>query len=171
MIPLPEDHFPSHTGSVAGSGSEKTPRLIRKAVEADLPEVLRLDREAFPEGPYPYFVLRQFLDALGDHMLVVDGGDGLRGYVLATPPHHARSWILSLIVGHELRGNGVGRELMTEMLRQLRAEGAAEILLTVDPANESAVMLYHHLGFAPWGLPREDYLGPGEARLRMRLAC
>ncbi|MGW0764354.1 N-acetyltransferase family protein [Streptomyces sp. NPDC002671] len=152
MIPLPGD------------------QRIRKIVESDLPEVLRLDQEAFPEGPYPYFALRQFHDALGDHLLVVDGGDGLRGYVLATPPHRARSWILSLIVGHELRRNGVGRALMTEMLQQLRKEGASEVLLTVDPANESAVTLYRHLGFAPWGLPQEDYFGPGEPRLRMRLA-
>ncbi|MFJ3641799.1 GNAT family N-acetyltransferase [Streptomyces sp. NPDC090108] len=170
MIPLPEEHVPSWPRTLAGDGPGKASRQIRKAVEADLPEVLRLDREAFPDGPYPYFVLRQFLDALGDHLLVMDDGDRLHGYVLATPPHHASSWILSLIVGHERRGNGVGRELMTEMLGLLRAEGAAEIMLTVDPANETAVMLYHHLGFSPWGPLQEDYLGPGEARLRMRLA-
>lgn len=145
------------------------PRRIRKITEADLPEVLRLDQEAFPEGPYPFFVLRQFHDALGDHLLVADDGDSLSGYVLATPPHRAASWILSLIVSHDLRGNGVGRELMTGMLEQLRKEGAGHVLLTVDPANDSAMTLYDHLGFVPFGGVHEDYFGPGEPRLCMRL--
>lgn len=169
MIPLPGDRFLSRTGSAADRTSGETPPRIRKVTEADLPEVLRLDRETFPAGPYPFFVLRQFHDALGDHLLVVDGGDTLRGYVLATPPHRACSWILSLVVSQDLRGNGVGRELMTEMLRQLRGEGAREVLLTVDPGNDTAMVLYRHLGFVPFGRLHEDYFGPGEPRRRMRL--
>ncbi|MGV9341786.1 GNAT family N-acetyltransferase [Streptomyces sp. NPDC003688] len=145
-------------------------RFLRKITEADLPDVLRLDRETFPDDPYPYFALRQFHDALGDHLLVVDDGTALHGYILATPPLHASSWILSLVVSPALRGNGLGRELMTEMLRLLREEGAGEVLLTVDPANDSAVTLYRHLGFTPSGAPDPEYFGPGEPRQRMRLA-
>lgn len=170
MIPLPGDRFPSRTGSTPGRTSGETPLRIRTVTEADLPEVLRLDRETFPAGPYPYFVLRQFHDALGDHLLVVDGGDALRGYVLATPPYQARSWILSLVVSQDLRGNGLGRELMTEMLQRLRKEGANEVLLTVDPGNDTAMVLYRHLGFVPSGRPHENYFGPGEPRQHMRLA-
>ncbi|MEU6404675.1 GNAT family N-acetyltransferase [Streptomyces sp. NPDC046985] len=176
MTPFPGGHgdravrHPSRTGSAAGRPPGKAALEIRGVTETDLPDVLRLDREAFPDGPYPYFALRQFHDALGDHLLVVDDGRALHGYVLATPPHRAASWILSLTVSPALRGNGVGRELMTEMLGRLRAEGATEVLLTVDPANDSALTLYRALGFAPSGDVLQDYFGPGEPRQRMRLA-
>lgn len=65
----------------------------------------------------------------------------------------------------------VGREQMTQMLQRLRQEGTGEVLLTVDPGNESAMSWCSTgtwISYRP-GRPREDYVGPGEARLRMRL--
>ncbi|MFD7874261.1 GNAT family N-acetyltransferase [Streptomyces sp. NPDC059766] len=142
---------------------------IRAVTEADLPELVRLDAEAFPSGPYPYFVLRQFLDAYGDHMLVLDDGASLLGYVLATAPNRDLSWILSLAITPGLQGQGLGRRMMSEILDHLRSEGVKEVWLTVEPGNDTAVLLYRSLGFAPEGAPRKDYFGQNQHRLRMML--
>ncbi|MFJ1971243.1 N-acetyltransferase family protein [Streptomyces sp. NPDC087903] len=143
---------------------------IRAVTEADLPELVRLDGQAFPSGPYPYFVLRQFLDAYGDHLLVLDDGSSLLGYVFATAPNADHSWILSLAITPGLQGRGLGRRLMSEILEHLRSEDVKEVWLTVEPTNDTAVVLYRSLGFVPEGAPRQDYFGPGQHRLLMTLA-
>jgi len=170
MAPLPGDRYASLTGSPWTRTGGEGPLRIRAVTEDDLPELLRLDTEAFPSGPYPYFVLRQFLDAYGDHMLVLDDGTRLHGYVLATSPNASRSWILSLGVTPGLRGRGLGRRLMVGILDRLREESVGSVLLTVEPGNDTAIVLYRSLGFLPEGEPRKDYFGPGQSRLLMTLA-
>lgn len=142
---------------------------IRAVTETDLPELVRLDTQAFPSGPYPYFVLRQFLDAYGDHTLVLDDGANILGYVLATAPNRDVSWILSLAITPGLQRQGLGRKMMDGILDHLRSEGVKEVRLTVEPDNDSAVVLYRSLGFTPEGAPRKDYFGPNQHRLLMML--
>ncbi|WP_460065462.1 N-acetyltransferase family protein [Streptomyces sp. YKOK-I1] len=160
--------FPIEPAEAAEPG--KTPLRIRRATEADLPQLARLDEEAFPRNAYPFFVLRQLLVSSKDFLLLVEEGGELRGYVLATPPHEAQSWVLSLAIVPALRGQGLGRQLMTGILGRLRAQGTHSVWLSVEPGNEAAVALYLSLGFAPDpGGPRKDYFGPGEDRLLMSL--
>ncbi|WP_329277097.1 GNAT family N-acetyltransferase [Streptomyces sp. NBC_01451] len=163
MSTLPADDF--RTPATNGS-----PR-IRQVEETDLPELVRLDAEAFPEGPYPFFTLRQLFDLYPDHMLVLDGGEnGLHGYVLVGMPRDPdRGWILSLGVTRDQRGRGHGRQLMEEVLRRLRADAVHEVLLTVEPANTAAIELYRSLGFTAESAPRKDYFGPNADRLVMTL--
>ncbi|WP_078623225.1 GNAT family N-acetyltransferase [Streptomyces prunicolor] len=150
-------------------GDRAHPEQLRAGTEEDLYEITRIDAEAFPSDPYPYFVVRQFFDLSGGRLLVLDDSHTLHGYVLATPPDAGLSWILSLGVPRDLRGRGLGRRLMVEMVSRLRAEGAREIKLTVDPDNDPAVLLYRHLGFLAVGDLLKDYFGPGEHRIRMAL--
>lgn len=134
-------------------------------------DIVLLDHEVFPDLPYPYFVLRQFLDAFKDHLIVVHDGDRLCGYVLATPPSEGQSWILTLGVAPGMRHQGLGRQLMREALDSLRTEGARTARLGVRPENAPAIRLYESLGFVQdSGEAREGYYGPGEDRLLMTLA-
>ncbi|MBK3626253.1 GNAT family N-acetyltransferase [Streptomyces sp. MBT49] len=171
MNPLPGDRSPSGTGSTLSQMSGERPLRIRAVTEADLPHIVRLDADAFPHGPYPFFVLRQLLTACTGLVYVVDDGSDLYGYVLGTAPNDAQSWVLSLAITPRLRGKGFGRELMTRLLGQLRAKGAHSVRLSVEPRNDSAIALYRSLGFvADPGGPHPDYFGPGEDRLLMTLA-
>ncbi|NBM18405.1 N-acetyltransferase [Streptomyces sp. GC420] len=146
------------------------PLRVREVTERDLPELSRLDAEVFGEHAYPYFVLRQLYDVYGAHLLVLDDGTSLHGYVLVgTPPDASRSWILGLGIAERWRGLGLGRRLMAEALRRLRADGVGEVRLTVEPANSAAIELYESLGFSHVGC-RADYFGPGDDRLVMALA-
>ncbi|MFK4145974.1 GNAT family N-acetyltransferase [Streptomyces sp. NPDC004065] len=154
---------------VRNTTGDGLPVRIRKATEHDLDEIRRLDAEAFPGDPYPYFVLRQYVDAFADGFLVLeeDGGRGLCGYVLATPAHQGVSWVFSLCVTPRMRRRGLGRWLMTELLGRLRAAGARTVRLSVEPGNRPAVLLYGELGFTSAGGCHRDYFGPGEHRLLM----
>jgi ribosomal-protein-alanine N-acetyltransferase len=171
MTPLPRDRFPSVAGSTVRQASGERRLQIRAATAEDLPHIVRLDAEAFPADPYPYFVLRQFLDGFPHFVFVLEDHAGLVGYVLSTPPDEAHSWILSLGIAPGLRGQGLGRRLMQEILGHLRKKGVHSVSLSVEPGNDSAVALYDSLGFVPDpGGPHLDYFGPGAHRLLMRLS-
>ncbi len=136
-----------------------------------MPDLLRVDQEAFPDDPMPYSVLRQFVDIFTDHVLVVEDGDGrLCAYLVATPPHRGDSWIFSLGVTPATRRHGLARELMQAALENLRAEGADTVLLYVEPNNKPATALYESLGFVPDPQgARPDHFGPGADRILMSL--
>lgn len=175
MAALPEERFPSHGGRAGhvffrDRAFIDRPLTMRGVTEADLPELVRVDREAFPEEPYPYFVLRQLYDLHGDRLLVLDDGERLHGYVLfpVSSDGH-QGWIMSLGVTRDQRGRGLGRWLMMEVLRRLRAEGVRQVRLTVEPANAAAIMLYRSIGFSSDEGVCKEYFGPGEDRLVMTL--
>ncbi|MDG9721333.1 GNAT family N-acetyltransferase [Streptomyces sp. DH41] len=152
--------------------TESPPPLLRPARESDLPELERLDKEVYQEVAYPAFLLRQLHDLYAGpagHLLVLDDGDGrLRGYVLAaTAAFHRDSWVLGLCVAEDRRRQGLGRELMLEVLERLRRCGTERVRLTVEPANDAAILFYRSLGFRPEppdGGLRRDYFGPGGDR-------
>ncbi|MEV6499117.1 GNAT family N-acetyltransferase [Streptomyces prunicolor] len=173
MTAFPEERFPSRghrTEQAFFADRGERPLTLRGVTEADLPELLRVDREAFPEEPYPVFVLRQLCDIHGDRILVLDDGEGLLGYILFvnTSDGHV-SWIMSLAVTPHQQGRGLGRRLMVEALRRLRTEHVHQVRLTVEPTNAAAIMLYRSLGFSSDEGVVKDYFGPGEDRLIMTL--
>ncbi|PWW02937.1 acetyltransferase (GNAT) family protein [Paenibacillus cellulosilyticus] len=61
--------------------------------------------------------------------------------------NHAR--IPTLAVKREWQRHGVGRALLSEMLRGLRAAGALDVRLSVESRNEAAQALYTQCGFEP----------------------
>ncbi|WP_405509222.1 GNAT family N-acetyltransferase [Streptomyces purpurascens] len=143
---------------------------MRGVTEPDLPELLRVDREVFPDDPYPYFVLRAHMEVHGDSILVLDDGQRLHGYALfLTVSDGCIGWILSLGVAPERRGAGLGRRLLLEVLRHLRERRVHEARTTVEPTNAAAITLYQSLGFSSEGTVRRDYLEPGQDRVIMKL--
>ena len=59
-----------------------------------------------------------------------------------------RGWINYLGVAPEHQRKGLGRALMAEAERRLRALGCPKINLQVRTANTAAVEFYHRIGFA-----------------------
>ena len=173
MAAFPEERFPSvgrRADQAFFADRADRPLTLRGVTVADLPELLRVDREAFPEDPYPLVVLRQLVDIHGDRILVLDDGEGLLGYVVFVNTSDGYvSWIMSLAVTPHLQGRGLGRRLMAEALRRLRTEHVHQVRLTVEPTNAAAIMLYRSLGFSSEEGVDKDYFGPGEDRLIMTL--
>ncbi|WP_327314949.1 GNAT family N-acetyltransferase [Streptomyces sp. NBC_01235] len=174
MRPLRPDHFQSTFPQAPPLKELRDDVLrIRHALDVDLPDIHRLDREAFPGAAYPYFALRQFFDVFDDFLLVAEDMEDriLVGYILACPkPDGDSCWLHSLGVTESLRGRGLGRRLVVEVLKLLLAEGFREARLTVHPGNATALRLYESFGFTPDSdAPRPDYYGPGEIRMTMTL--
>lgn len=56
-----------------------------------------------------------------------------------------------LHVGPGYRRRGIGRAIIEEAARRLRAAGHKQVALGVDPDNHPARRLYERLGFRDWG--------------------
>ena len=64
----------------------------------------------------------------------------------ATPTGlHCR--IEDVVVGHRERGNGLGREIMENMLHELKKDGVGSVELTSRPSRIAANAMYRSLGF------------------------
>ena len=74
------------------------------------------------------------------------------------------SYIQTLEVVPERRGEGVGRELLRRLERSARAAGASLIWLHVDAENVAAIRVYELHGFVCEGR-EEDYYGRDRAAL------
>jgi [ribosomal protein S18]-alanine N-acetyltransferase len=75
---------------------------------------------------------------------------GLRGFAFARLAADEAE-ILSIAVEPACRGRGVGRALLSDMLRQAANAGAKTTFLEVDEDNHAALTLYRHLGFIQVG--------------------
>ena len=84
---------------------------------------------------------------------------GLRREPRRKRRHRAGLW--GMYVSPEVRGQGIGRALVVEIVRRARAvEGLEQIILTVMAQNQGAVALYRALGFEVYGhAPRAMLLG------------
>jgi [ribosomal protein S18]-alanine N-acetyltransferase len=158
-LPLPSPLFVT---------AEGLPLRLRQVGEEDLPELHRLDREVFGKHAYPYFTLRQLFDLFQADTFVLDDGRTFHGYVMAGVNAAREGWILGLAIARKRRGHGLGRRLMAESLRRLRAQNVRAVALTVEPSNATAIDLYASLGFRRVE-ERAGYFGPDADRLVMRL--
>jgi len=137
---------------------------ISFASKGDIAGIDSLEKACFLGHSYPDFFFRQALDCWPDGLLVAKDAKGtVIGYLLATTssqPHLL--WLLSLAVGENQRGKGVGQQLIAQLLSQLPA-CVTQVNLTVAPDNR-AKMLYLRSGFVELGY-EDDYFGLGEPRL------
>jgi ribosomal protein S18 acetylase RimI-like enzyme len=76
----------------------------------------------------------------------------------------AEAYIQTLEVVPDMRGHGVGGELLRRMEHSANAAGASLIWLHVDAENAAAIRVYEAHGFVLGG-KEEDYYGRGRAAL------
>ncbi|MFE9654815.1 GNAT family N-acetyltransferase [Micromonospora sp. NPDC006431] len=138
-----------------------TDAIFREAVRADLPAIIALladdvlgKARDFTEVDDAYE--QAFADIAADprnHLVVADAGGELVGcmqitYIPGLGRHGAeRSLIESVRVRSDLRGRGLGRQMMTWAIDQARARGCALVQLTTDKTRADAHRFYRNLGF------------------------
>jgi L-amino acid N-acyltransferase YncA len=94
------------------------------------------------------------------HAWLVAEGDGeVVGYAYATAfnerPAYRWSTSVSVYVGEEARGQGVGRALYESLFDRLRERGFRMACAGITLPNEASVGLHEHLGFELIGVNRE----------------
>jgi ribosomal protein S18 acetylase RimI-like enzyme len=81
----------------------------------------------------------------------------------ARPTHRPHADVEKVAVAPDCQGRGVGRLLMTELIRSASRAGIEVLTLDFRGDNERAARLYQSLGFAEYGrLPR--FVAVGTAR-------
>jgi GNAT superfamily N-acetyltransferase len=82
------------------------------------------------------------------------------------PPDIVGPWYLwKLLIDHRLQGQGYGKEVVHEVVRLIRAQGATELLTSYTPGEDGPQGFYARLGFIPTGEIRHD----GEVLTRLGL--
>lgn len=65
--------------------------------------------------------------------------------------------VTNVVVKSELRGQGIGRRLMIELLQKARTKGAVCATLEVRASNTTAIRLYEDLGFVQSTVRKQYY--------------
>jgi ribosomal protein S18 acetylase RimI-like enzyme len=130
---------------------------IRDAQAGDI-ELLRrlrdefqreLDKPPFFDEPWET-VADDVEDTIANGVALIAEDDGAAvGYALASivPQTPIRGHLYDLYVHSDVRGRGVGRELIATTADRVRQRGATHLSLDVALTNDSARRLYERLGF------------------------
>jgi ribosomal-protein-alanine N-acetyltransferase len=139
------------------------PITIRSLGYSDLPQVISIERRAFPTPwSLAMFVLELSkpsgvcLAAIEDRRIV--------GYLICS--RYADVWhLMNIAVDPPARRRGIATALLDEMIA--RAGVDAAYTLEVRPSNGSAISLYERFGFRSAGTRRRYYQDTGEDALIM----
>ena len=143
------------------------PHPIEQAVPADFIEVAALDRVAWihtgesfiPDGEHAWRVWCEYATIL---VCRSTAPIPIAGVLLMFPTDDGDQFLHKIMVHPDLRGRGIGSDLMRAGL----ARAKAPVLLTVDPENAAAVKLYENFGFTI-GHRVDGYYRPHEHRYVM----
>ena len=72
-----------------------------------------------------------------------------------------------MAVKRQLRGHGIGRRLLEELMRIGKERGAFAYTLEVRVSNQAAIHLYEKLGFTSFGIRKNFYEKPKEDAMIM----
>ena len=133
--------------------------MIRRLTYAELPQVIAIERRAFP-APWSLamFVLELSKPA-GVCLTALRGGEML-GYLICS--RYDTVWhIMNVAVDPEHRREGIATALLTDLLRRIDGHNA-RFTLEVRESNAGAIELYERFGFRAAGRRRRYYQDNGE---------
>jgi len=120
-----------------------------------LPRVFEIERLCF-SSPFPESYLRSLAESGSDSFLVAIEENRVVGYVSALV-HGKDAHIASIAVLKDYRRRGVGRGLMSELIKSLKLRHIRTVSLEVRESNTSAIRFYEGLGFERMGVMRSYY--------------
>ena len=142
------------------SGSLGARPSMRPMAFADVPHVARMEDEAFTT-PWKEETFQSLLERPGVELWVAD----LEGEVAA----YAILWCIldegelaNIAVRDDLRGRGIGSDLLDWMLGVAARSGVRTVYLEVRESNEGALRLYGGRGFEEVGVRKQYYDRPRE---------
>jgi ribosomal protein S18 acetylase RimI-like enzyme len=145
---------------------------VRVAEGKDLPALLALDAECFPQGnidlePAPPGEIETGVE---DGAIFVADFNGLVVGMLQLDKVSSNEWeLLTLAITSSHRGQGVGRALLDRFLAELKTSPyLVAVSCLTSPNNLAMQGLLESYGFVQLGL-MADYFGPGKHRLKFQL--
>jgi ribosomal-protein-alanine N-acetyltransferase len=133
---------------------------IRRLVYSDLPDVVAIERRAFP-APWSLAMFVLELSKPSGVCLAAAGARGeIAGYLICS--RYDTVWhIMNVAVDPHRRRAGVATALLEALLARID-DSRAQYTLEVRQSNEGAIALYERFGFRRAGLRRRYYQDNGE---------
>lgn len=118
---------------------------LRPMSTAELPAVLRLERQSYPT-PWAACFFRRLLRRRASCWVFEENGV-IVGYGIMLC---VREWahIMNLCVSARFRRRGLGRRMLIHLMSVAHSRGAKRAWLEVHPTNRGAIALYRSLGFS-----------------------
>ena len=132
---------------------------IRRLTYADLPQVIAIERRAFP-APWSLAMFVLELSKPSGICLAAHDNERLVGYLVCS--RYDTVWhVMNVAVDPVLQRKGIGSAMLTELLGEV-GDDRARYTLEVRQSNVSAIRLYERFGFKAAGLRRRYYQDNGE---------
>ncbi len=131
---------------------------IRRLTYADLPQIITVERRAFPT-PWSLAMFVLELSKTSGVCLAAMRGDTLVGYLICS--RYDTVWhIMNVSVDPAQRRTGIATALLEDLLA--RVGDHARFTLEVRTSNAAAIVLYERLGFRTAGSRKRYYQDNGE---------
>jgi [ribosomal protein S18]-alanine N-acetyltransferase len=138
---------------------------IRSLGYADLPQVIAVERRAFPTPWSLAMFVLELSKPSGVCLAAMDAEAGtLVGYLICS--RYDLVWhLMNIAVDPACRRRGIARAMLEELLE--RAGQGEQYTLEVRTSNAPAITLYERFGFRPAGTRRRYYRDTGEDAMIM----
>lgn len=134
--------------------------IVSNLDATDIPEIMNIERASFADPWDRAAFERELINDFSRSFVTRSRDQRLVGYCvywLAGTEYH----VLNIASHPDLRGQGVGRFMMSRVIDDAHASGAEFVALEVRPSNTPARTLYLSLGFRVVGV-RTRYYRNGE---------
>jgi len=131
---------------------------ISRLTYADLPQVIAIERRAFPT-PWSLAMFVLELSKPSGICLAARRDGVLVGYVICS--RYEDVWhIMNVAIDPSRRRRGSATALLAQIIDRVGDD--ARLTLEVRPSNDGAIRLYERFGFLPAGMRRRYYQDNGE---------
>lgn len=141
---------------------------LKRFQPSQLSSILTIEQASFGLDAYPKELFWEYALDPDCFFLVAKVGRSHAGYAIARSDRHGGE-LISLAVRPRNRRQGVGKTLLSAVIRRFRRAGAAALRLMVHVNNPGAAIFYRQFGFRTTGRV-ENYYEDGGTAIRMRLA-
>ena len=137
---------------------------IRRLTYADLPQVIAIERRAFP-APWSLAMFVLELSKPSGVCLAALRGKRVVGYLVCS--RYDTVWhVMNVAVDPDVQGEGIGSALLAKLVEEVGDE-RARFTLEVRRSNAHAIRVYERFGFRSAGTRRRYYQDNGEDALIM----
>lgn len=141
--------------------------LIRRMEQKDLEQVLSIENEIF-ESPWKFHDFENSMANPQNIYLVVEEDEEIIAYC-GLWGVAGEGQIYNVAVKEKFRNNHIALSMLKELISLGKQEELSAFTLEVRISNESAIKLYHNLGFKDVGIRKKFYENPKEDAIIMWL--
>jgi ribosomal-protein-alanine N-acetyltransferase len=136
------------------------PPTIRRLTYADLPQVIAIERRAFPTPWSLAMFVLELSKPAGICLAAVNAEGAIVGYCICS--RYDTVWhIMNVAIAPERRRSGIATTLLAALFERVD-EAEPRFTLEVRTSNTAAIALYERHGFRGAGLRRRYYQDNGE---------